>query len=336
MSEMTAAASSAALVKSGHHIGRGCTIHGAVSTPFWGESKRNVLCTKPTPEPMSCGVPPGNAPHGSPATTKAIIDGTFTPIAPYLSFARKPSHASSPTALRLAGWHSTVHDSEPQQRSLAKSAAASRNDATPESGAAGSGTSFRHSPHVSSRSSACSGDSPSASSTPAPASVASGYAARKASRRLSEPGYQPVRCGSRDSLARSAARNSPRCGQPADVTRTSAATQLWPLFCSFCDATCVAWYSSSALLHSVPFGGGTMMTGVTQPSSAVTGLVHLGGPVRSAVGDPQTTELYVASDPVRCTLSTPAWDVRYEPTLAPPCASDKKPRSIKGWKSSSR
>eukprot|EP00955_Chlamydomonas_euryale_P054217 355744-Chlamydomonas_euryale.AAC.1 len=46
------------------------------------------------------------------------------------------------------------------------------------------------------------------------------------------------RCGSRDSLARSAARNSPRCGQPADVTRTSAATQLWPLFCSFCDATC--------------------------------------------------------------------------------------------------
>ena len=61
-------------------------------------------------------------------------------------------------------------------------------------------------------------------------------------------------------------------GQEASVTRTSGFRQLCPALCTRPDTISSAWLSMSAGDQ----GPGTMIMGVTEPSSAVTCLLHGG------------------------------------------------------------
>lgn len=94
-----------------------------------------------------------------------------------------------------------------------------------------------------------------------------------------------------------ASTNSCLCGHEAHVMISSVALQLCPLFITLLLIAIWAWYRSSAVLHR--FLLGTMMYGVTQPSSASKGFVTSCLPPPGPVG-PHTIALYVAVEPVMC------------------------------------
>ena len=87
--------------------------------------------------------------------------------------------------------------------------------------------------------------------------------------------------------------------------------QLNDALCVTIPATLSAWNSSSRSLQPP----GTTTTGVTLPSSLVTGFWRSGAPrairsARSGPGGPHTMRSWVRFEPVMCTSSTAGWLAR--------------------------
>lgn len=93
---------------------------------------------------------------------------------------------------------------------------------------------------------------------------------------------------------------------------------------------CSAWNLRSASVHSP----GTTMMGETPPSSAVMGFFSSGRFSRRrrfpVAPVPQVIASNIAAEPVMCTCTSFACDVRYEPTSPPPRTMRRNPGSISG------